>query len=84
MSNFNDVNHMPLRTYNRCVVAANLKQDAGQAALEDYLDQFSPEEQADIQTMYKLIRTHGVRRIQKMVTSGLNFSNDDYVGEDIV
>jgi hypothetical protein len=81
MSNFNDVNHRPLQTYNRCVVAANLNSDQGRAAVEDYLDQFSHQEKVEMSRMYHIIKKFGPKRVKFMVTDGLTFSDDDYVGE---
>jgi 3,4-dihydroxy-2-butanone 4-phosphate synthase len=82
MNNFNTVEHQPLQTYNRCVVTANLHADQGRAAVEDYLEQFSEQDKIDMAHMYNLIKRYGTKRVKAMVTEGLDFSNDDYVGED--
>jgi hypothetical protein len=82
MSNFNDVHHRPLQTYNRCVVTANLHEDQGRAAVEDYLEQFSHQDKVEMARMYTLIKKFGSKRVKAMVTDGLTFSDDEYVGKD--
>lgn len=82
MNNFNSINHRPLQIYNRCVVTANLMEDQGRAAVEDYLSQFSEEDKIDMAHMFKLVKKLGPKRVQNMVTAGMQFSDDDYVGEE--
>lgn len=78
MSNFVEIEHAPLRTYNRCVYAFNLLEDAGRAVVEDYLNQFNSQERQEMVKMTKLVKKLGTKRVKDMVTHGLTFSNDDY------
>jgi hypothetical protein len=79
MSNFLEVDHIPLRTYNRCVYAFNLLEDAGRAPFDNYLKQFSYRDRLEMVTMTNLVKKHGTKRVINMITDGLTFSNDDYV-----
>lgn len=79
MNAFNEITHRPLRIYNRCVFTSNLLEDAGRAAVEDYLDQFTTTERVEMAQMYNLVKKLGVKKVRALVTEGLEFSNDDYV-----
>jgi len=83
MSNFNEINHAPLRAYNRCVYAFNLLGDSGKAPMEDYLAQFSQGERGEISKVYNMVKELGIKRVRSIVTNGLSFTDDDYVKEEV-
>lgn len=83
MSNFVDVKHPPLRAYNRAVMACNLLEDGGKAALEDYVSQFTPEDRKEMYNILALVKEHGPKRVISMVTHGLTFTDEDYVDASI-
>ena len=84
MSNFLEIEHLPLRTYNRCVYAFNILEDAGRAHFDNYINQFSYRDRLEMVTMTKLVKKLGTKRVKAMITEGLTFSNDDYkpISED--
>jgi hypothetical protein len=82
LSNFRDVQHRPLRIYNRCVVASNIMEDAGKAPAEDYLAQFTTTEQLEMRQMYELIQLKGTKAVKALITEGVEFSDDEYVGKE--
>lgn len=66
---FNDIEYKPLRTWNRCVLFFNLKEDLGAVAAERYLKNFAKDELSDMYTMYQDVMTKGrevvLKEIQK-------------------
>lgn len=79
MSNFNHIQHRPLKAYNRAVLASNMLEDSGPGYVEDYLSQFSEADKIDIINIYKLIKIVGVKALKEMVTEGLTFTDEDWV-----
>jgi len=79
MSNFNDVAHRPLRAYNRAMLCQNIFADAGKAPLEDYIGQFSIQDKQDIYDILSVIKKLGDKKVKEIVTSGLEFTDEDYV-----
>jgi len=83
--NFNDfsyIEHRPLRTYNRSVMFSNLYEDQGSVVAAEYANLFSAEERFEIAQMIALVRKIGPKRAKEIVTSGLTFSDDEFVGEE--
>ena len=78
MNNFAEIEHYPLRVYNRAVMSFNIFEDAGRAKLEEYLAQFTKEEKEDMAKLIALTKKLGNKRVKEMVTLGLIFSDDDY------
>lgn len=76
LNRFNDVQPKRLRVFNRVVVAFNLVDDFGKAALEDYLEDFSSLEQLEMQVMSAYIQKHGPEKVRKEVINGINFKDD--------
>lgn len=74
MSSFNEVEHKPLRDFNRTAFVYNLLEDAGQAPVEDYLSQFSEEDRKSIFTMAKAVNKLGAKRVRELVTHGVVFT----------
>lgn len=70
MNNFSDVEFRPLRIWNRCVVAFNLREDSGQVAHEEYLKQFSEDEKKEMLDMLSLVKRFGADKIKQMIIRG--------------
>lgn len=70
---FNDIDHLPLRVYNRAVMFSNIYEDHGKARAEDYANSFSKEERLQIAQVIALVRNKGVKHVQALVTAGVDF-----------
>jgi len=68
---FNEIDHGPLKVYNRVVMSYNLKDDFGDAVLEDYLSCFDAAERKQLLLMTMLIKSKGKDEVKKLVTSSL-------------
>lgn len=79
-SNFSEIEHAPLRIYNRAVMAFNILEDAGKAAVEEYLKEFSAEEKTQMYAMTTLVRKHGPKTVKDWVTKGVVFP--EYMTEE--
>ena len=80
-NNFSEIEHSPLRAYNRCAFVSNLLEDFGLAPAQDYLAQFSEKEKMEMYTIFDLIRKQGLKKTREGVTKGLVFLDDI---EDVV
>ncbi len=80
---FNDIQHTPLRVYNRLVLMNNLMEDFGTAVVADYLSNFNEGERKQLYFMQQYVLEHGVDATRKLVTKGLHIvSDEDYVDEE--
>lgn len=70
---FNDIDHQPLRIYNRTVMFFNVLEDAGKAPAQDYANQFSPEERVEMVAMTQLVKKHGPKVVKEWVTKNVVF-----------
>lgn len=68
---FNDVEHLPLRTYNRVVMMHNILEDFGKELSQEYIDQFEPHELGHMKFLLKLINLHGRDFVKEQCTKGL-------------
>lgn len=70
---FRDIEHTPLRVYNRTVLLFNLISDFGRAVGEKYLESMnlSPGERAQIGLMITYIEQHGTEAALKAATKDL-------------
>lgn len=75
---FTDIQHRPLRIYNRSVMFANLYEDHGAFTAEEYAGAFTKEERFEMAQMTALVKKKGVKMVKDMVTQGVNFVDDDY------
>jgi hypothetical protein len=71
MKNFNDVENVVLRTWNRCAIMSNLKQDKGEDAVVKYASQFSKGDIALAYTMLSLIKTRGYENVKMAVNKSI-------------
>jgi len=78
---FTDVEHRPLRIYNRAVMFSNIYEDHGRGAAEDYAASFTKEERLEIAQMIALVRKKGTKHVIALVTEGVEFVDDPFVEE---
>ena len=78
---FKDINHAPLRVYNRVVMCHNLRSDFGQAVCEDYISCFSDAEKKEMALLTNLVQKKGKDYVMKMVTRNLPLPEEDEVEE---
>lgn len=76
---FSDIQHRPLRIYNRAVMFSNLFEDQGKVIAEEYAQSFSDKERLEMAQMIALVRKIGVKKVQQLVTEGVDFVDDEYV-----
>lgn len=76
---FKEVEHIPLRIYNRVVMSFNINSDFGSAVLEDYLSNFDENERRAMMVMTMYIQEHGHETIMKHVTKDLIIDEDQLV-----
>lgn len=76
---FTDISWRPLRIYNRSVFYCNLFEDQGKVIAEEYAQSFSDKECLEMAQMIALVRKIGVKKVQQLVTEGVDFVDDEYV-----
>lgn len=75
---FRDIQHRPLRIYNRSVMFHNLYEDQGAHTAKEYVDALTKEERLEIAQMTQLVRKLGVTKVKELVTQGVDFVDDPY------
>lgn len=70
---FDDIEHEPLKIYNRTVMFYNILSDAGKTPAEEYASQFSVEDRSKMVATITLVKKIGVKRVQEIVTKGVFF-----------
>lgn len=78
---FTDIEHLPLRVYNRAVMFSNLYEDSGKYVAEEYANTFTKEERLQMAQVIALVRKKGVKHVQALVTSGIQFVDEPFVEE---
>jgi hypothetical protein len=73
---YDDVNHMPLRVYNRAVYLTNLVEDSGKDAGEKYISQFDEGSKRQMYLMLAYIKQKGIEVAKKEVMRGLEIVGD--------
>lgn len=77
MNRFDEIEHTPLRVYNRVVMCFNILEDLGKAALEEYLKIFSEGEKKQMYIMQGLIKSKGPDEVRRMALEGMEFVDDE-------
>ena len=77
---FDDIDHTPLRVFNRTMLATNLTGDFGPVAAEEYLQSFDKGEQKQIAIMLSYIEKLGFEKVRKMAVTGLKLADEDSLG----
>jgi len=75
---FDDINHRPLRIYNRAVMFHNLYEDQGKFVASEYANSFTSEERLEMAQMTALVKNRGVKFVKALVTKGVDFVDDEY------
>lgn len=78
LNKFDEINHQPLRAFNRTVFLNNLYQDGGEGAAKRYISLFTEEEKKEMFVINACIKKMGVERVKKEVTKGLVVVDQDY------
>lgn len=76
---FTDISHAPLRVYNRAVMFANIYEDHGKGAAEEYAESFTKEERLQMAQVTALVKTKGTKHVIALVTAGVQFVDDTFV-----
>lgn len=71
-SKFDEIQHTPLRVFNRVVLMTNLLQDFGKEAMENYAASFTEGERKQMFIMQEYIKVNGEKEMRQMVTNGLS------------
>lgn len=80
---FTDVEHAPLRVYNRSVMFFNIYEDHGKHAAEEYAQSFTKEERLQMAHMSALVKAKGTKYVIDLVTRGVKFVDDPFVEEAV-
>lgn len=78
LNKFDDINHLPLRVFNRVVFANNLLQDGGKDAVARYIELFTDEEKKMMYVMGAYIKKRGEANVRKEVTRNLVLVDENY------
>lgn len=68
--NFNDVESVVLRTWNRCAIVFNLRADVGEEEARNYVAQFDDVSKKQIKAMFDYIAVKGYNTVRCEVTNG--------------
>lgn len=74
---FDDIEHLPLKVFNRVVNMFNLVEDSGAQAGENYLEQFTEGERRQMYLMAAYIKQKSVEAVRKEVTNGLEVVDNE-------
>lgn len=80
MNRFDDIEHMPLRVYNRVVMSHNIAADAGEEAAREYVAQFNENERKQMFFVNTYLAQKGQKATYEFVTKGLEIQYN--VGEE--
>lgn len=80
---FTDIEHRPLRIYNRSVMFSNIYEDHGRYVAEEYANTFTKEERLEMAQMIALVKKKGTKHVIALVTAGVEFVDDPFVEEAI-
>lgn len=78
LNKFEEINHLPLKVFNRVVFLNNLYSDSGREAAEKYISLFSEAEKKQMYVMGSYIKRVGEELVRKEVTKGLVIVDKDY------
>lgn len=73
---FDEIQHKPLRAYNRAAYFSNLREDSGVVVANDYLSQFGMNDRLDIARILAGINKLGIKKVQELVTKGVVFEEN--------
>lgn len=70
-STFDEIEHTPLRVYNRVVMMNNLHSSISADEAKAYAEQFSESDRKQMFVMMAFIKSKGMEQARKAVTKGL-------------
>lgn len=73
---FDDINHTPLRAYNRVVLMSNLMADFGKEVSAEYAGLFDDNERKQMFVVQAYLKQHGPEETRKAVTKHLEVAYD--------
>lgn len=76
MSRFDDVEHTPLRAFNRAVLFTNIMQDFGLNGARMYAEQFNDGEKTQMYFILMSIKDKGLDKVREWVTRDLVLEED--------
>ena len=76
---FDDIEHKPLRVFNRVAMASNLLEDFGEDVSEQYIALFTAKERMNIHLLADFIQHNGIKVAREVCTRDMEFRYD--VGE---
>lgn len=74
---FDEIEHAPLRAFNRAVLLYNIMEDYGQVPADRYRQQFTEQEAKQMYLILVMIRDNGEQYVREIVTKGMAFSDMD-------
>lgn len=80
---FSDVQHMPLRVFNRTIMMNNIKQDLGLDKFKEYVNLFTDAEKRQMYIMQMYIKEKGYNAARKMATKDIELESEDYEQDPI-
>lgn len=73
---FNDIEHLPLKVFNRVVLMSNLYEDFGKETAEAYAREFNEGERKQMFLMQTYVKAKGAETVRKEVTRNLKVAYD--------
>lgn len=68
---FNEIQHTPLRVFNRVAMLFNIKEDQGEETAKEYVNCFTESERKQMLMVMVAIEKQGVEAVRKAVTKDL-------------
>lgn len=84
INRFDEIDHLPLRVYNRVVMTHNLMQDSGEEAVRAYLGQFDDNERKQMFIVNTYLRHKGQKETYDYVTKGMKIQYNSSEEEENV
>lgn len=78
LNRFDEIEHLPLRVYNRVVMTHNLLEDSGEDAVRAYLDQFTDDERKQMFIVNTYLTHKGQKATYDYVTKDLEIQYNSY------
>tara|TARA_R110002033_G_scaffold41956_10_gene82786 strand:- start:225 stop:488 length:264 start_codon:yes stop_codon:yes gene_type:complete len=78
-NDFNDIEHKPLRVYNRVVFMFNIREDFGAYKVQEYLQRFTEAQKKEMYILIQYLNKYGKDATMKAITSNTEFTEDKCV-----
>jgi len=79
MTKFDDIEYLPLRAWNRCVMMFNIQEDQGHQPAVEYLKQFSDKEKTEMLDMYNKVKLYGPEEVKRQIIRAMPLQEDEEV-----